>query len=92
MPDHIILPNQGVKQTRLHTGIVVRRIILIDLPKKNIISSMRSESDYAQLLDEFGVRRTSPAFWQQSDAFHAAFEQNAPVAYGLFDYGRLENR
>ncbi len=58
----------------------------------NIISSMRSESDYAQLLDEFGVRRTSPTFWQHSDAFHAAFEQNAPVAYGLFDLSRLENR
>ena len=56
------------------------------------ISSMRSESDYAQLLDDFGVRRTSPEFWQQSDAFHAAFAQDAPVAYGLFDYGRLENR
>jgi hypothetical protein len=53
---------------------------------------MRTESDYAQLLDDFGVRRTSPAFWQQSDAFHAAFEQDAPVAYGLFDFGRLENR
>jgi hypothetical protein len=58
----------------------------------DIISSMRTEEDYTALLDEFGVRRTSPIFWQQSDAFHAAFEQNAPVAYGLFDYGRLENR
>ncbi len=58
----------------------------------NMISSMRTESDYAALLDDFGVRRTSPAFWQQSDAFHAAFEQDAPVAYGLFDFGRLENR
>jgi hypothetical protein len=58
----------------------------------NMIASMRTEGDYAQLLDNFGVRRTSPKFWQQSDAFHAAFEQNAPVAYGLFDYGRLENR
>jgi hypothetical protein len=58
----------------------------------NIISSMRTEGDYAQLLDNFGVRRTNPNFWQQSDAFHTAFEQNAPVAYGLFDFGRLENR
>jgi hypothetical protein len=56
------------------------------------ISSMRSEDDYTQLLDNYGVRRTSPKFWQQSDAFHAAFEQDAPVEYGLFDYHRLENR
>ncbi len=58
----------------------------------NTISSMRNESDYERLLDKFGVRRTSAEFWQQSDAFHAAFEQNAPVEYGLFDFGRLENR
>ena len=58
----------------------------------NRISSMRTEDDYTQLLDNYGVRRTSPKFWQQSDAFHAAFEQTAPVEYGLFDYHRLENR
>ena len=58
----------------------------------NMISSMRTEGDYAHLLDTFGVRRTNPSFWQHSDAFHAAFEQNAPVDYGLLDYGRLENR
>jgi len=58
----------------------------------NSISSMRTEDDYAQLLDNYGVRRTSSNFWQQSDAFHAAFEQIAPVEYGVFDYSRLENR
>jgi len=56
------------------------------------IASMRSEADYTRLLDNYGVRRTNAAFWKQSDAFHAAFEQNEPVAYGIFDYGRLENR
>ena len=56
------------------------------------VSSMRTEDDYTQLLDNYGVRRTSANFWQQSDAFHAAFEQIAPVEYGLFDYNRLENR
>jgi len=56
------------------------------------IASMRTEADYTKLLDNYGVRRTNPTFWQQSDAFHAAFEKNAPIAYGIFDYGRLENR
>jgi hypothetical protein len=56
------------------------------------IASMRTEDDYTKLLDDCGVRRTNPNFWQQSDAFHAAFEQTAPVEYGLFDYHRLENR
>jgi hypothetical protein len=56
------------------------------------ISSMSTEDDYTQLLDDYGVRRTSPRFWQQSDVFHAAYEQDAPVEYGLFDFDRLENR
>jgi hypothetical protein len=56
------------------------------------ISSMSTEDDYTQMLDNYGVRRTSPLFWQQSDVFHAAYEQDAPVEYGLFDYDRLENR
>jgi len=30
--------------------------------------------------------------WKQSDAFHAAYQQDAPVEYGLFDFSRLENR
>jgi len=57
-----------------------------------MIASLRTEGDYARLLDNYGVRRTSPDFWQHSDAMHSAFEQNAPVEHGLFDYNRLENR
>ena len=56
------------------------------------IAAMRSEGDYRKLLDKFGVRRTSPLFWQQSDTIHTAYELDAAVEYGLFDYNRLENR
>ncbi len=56
------------------------------------VTTMRVESDYTLLLDNFGVRRTSPDFWRQGDAFHAAFEIDSPIEYGLFDYNRLENR
>ena len=58
----------------------------------SLISTMRNEEDYSNFLDNYGVRRTSPEFWQQSDAFHAAYQQDAPVEFGLFDYSRLENR
>jgi hypothetical protein len=53
---------------------------------------MRNEDDYSSLLDNYAVRRTSSEFWQQSDAFHAAYERDEPVEFGLFDYSRLENR
>ena len=70
--------------------LVVKEADLVQFA--DTLSLMRTEDDYARLLDIYGVRRTSPKFWQQSDAFHAAFEQIAPVEYGLFDYHRLENR
>ena len=57
-----------------------------------MVSSLRTEADYALLLDNYGVRRTSPAFWNQSDVFHAAYRDDAPVEHGLFDYNRFENR
>jgi hypothetical protein len=64
-----------------------------DLEKMvSAISAMRAEEDYERLLDAYGVRRTNPNFWKHSDAFHAAYKQEAPVEYGLFDLSRLENR
>ena len=57
-----------------------------------LLSTMRNEDDYSSLLDNYGVRRTSAEFWKQGDAFHAAYQQDAPVEYGLFDFSRLENR
>ncbi|MGI9343706.1 MAG: fatty acid cis/trans isomerase [Gammaproteobacteria bacterium] len=58
----------------------------------DMISTLSTEGDYARLLDNYGVRRTNPNFWQHSDAIHAAYLRNAPVEHGLFDYNRLENR
>jgi hypothetical protein len=57
-----------------------------------LISTLRDEDDYSQLLDRFGIRRTNPDFWQQSDTFHAAYKVRAPVEHGLFDYNRFDNR
>ena len=57
-----------------------------------MISSLQTEEDYALLLDNYGVRRTNPAFWNQSDVFNAAYRDDAPIEHGLFDYNRFENR
>jgi hypothetical protein len=43
-------------------------------------------------MDRYGVRRTAENFWQHSDTIHAAFKKMDPVKYGVFDYGRLDNR
>ncbi len=56
------------------------------------VRSLQSESDYAALVDRFGVRRGDPGFWAHSDGIHAASAGSRPVEAGLFDYNRLENR
>ena len=55
------------------------------------IKSLKSENDYAELMDRFGIRRTDRGFWLHSDAVHAAYRHWAPVDAALFDYNRLEN-
>ncbi len=56
------------------------------------VAGLRSESDYQDLLDRFGIRRNDPDFWKHSDILHAAYQKTAPVEAGLLDYNRLENR
>jgi len=56
------------------------------------VENLSTEEDYQKLLDLYGVRRTSKQFWALSDHFHNAYQQQAPVQAGLFDYNRLENR
>jgi len=53
---------------------------------------MKTEKDYKQLLNRFGVRRTSPDFWTTSDQIAELFRQQEPLASGVLDYNRLENR
>jgi len=56
------------------------------------IETLRSEQDYASLLQRYGVRRTDPRFWQLSDSLYQQYREIAPVEAGLFDLNRYENR
>ncbi|MEE4146732.1 MAG: fatty acid cis/trans isomerase [Halieaceae bacterium] len=56
------------------------------------IETMQDEQDYARLVSDFGVRRTSPDFWQLSDTLYDYYRQASPAAAGLFDLNRYENR
>ncbi|UCH74779.1 MAG: fatty acid cis/trans isomerase [Rhodospirillales bacterium] len=56
------------------------------------VRGLRSEDDYARLLDAFGIRRTDPRFWTNSDTFHLAYQLRYPVSWGMLDYNRLDNR
>lgn len=56
------------------------------------VKQLTLEKDYDALMDQFGVRRTDPAFWSHSDAIHSQYQQQQPYTAGLLDYNRLENR
>ncbi len=56
------------------------------------ITQLRSEDDYSGLLDAYGIRRTDPEFWTNSDTFHLAYRQLYPLESGMLDFNRLENR
>jgi len=56
------------------------------------ISTLASEADYRELMDLYGVRRTSEQFWPFSDRLQQEFQKTAGVEAGLFDLNRLENR
>lgn len=56
------------------------------------VTQVKNEQDYKHLLHDFGVRRTSPDFWEVSDRMHALYRKENPVEAGLLDYSRLENR
>jgi len=56
------------------------------------ILAIKTQGDFSKLLDVFGVRRTSPNFWEYSDQIHQALYLDNPIEYGLLDYNRLENQ
>lgn len=56
------------------------------------VQALDSSEAYMALKKRFGVARTSPDFWQHSDAILASFKSGFPVEYGILDYNRLENR
>lgn len=55
-------------------------------------AEIRNHKDYERFVDRYGVRRTSPGFWAAADWFQERYARNQPVASGLFDLNRYENR
>jgi len=56
------------------------------------VTELRTTADYARLMDRYGIHRTNPKLWAQSDAIHAAYKRTAPIEAGLLDLNRYENR
>lgn len=56
------------------------------------VESIAGEKDVTALVDKFGIRRTSPEFWNTADFFTKRHLMASPVAAGIFDLNRYENR
>ena len=56
------------------------------------LRTLAREDDYRALADRYAVRRTQADFWRISDALQDEHLRLAPIAGGLLDYSRLENR
>lgn len=56
------------------------------------IQNLKSEVDYQALRDVYGVRRSSPNFWEFSDELLQYYRASEPREAALLDYNRLENR
>ncbi len=56
------------------------------------VAAFTGDASYATFMDRYGVRRTAADFWDHSDKVMAAHYAADPVANGLLDYNRLENR
>jgi len=55
------------------------------------LAAMKTGADLTALADHYGVRRTSPRFWQTSDWLNADFTRRDPTEAGLYDLNRYEN-
>src|SRR4029079_3429654 len=47
---------------------------------------------YGAFATRFAVHRTDPTIWQFSDEMQAAYRRQQPLASGIIDLARLENR
>jgi len=54
--------------------------------------NINSFEAYEALVDRYGVRRTSPDFWDVSDWFYKKHQYDNKVYAGLFDLNRYKNR
>jgi hypothetical protein len=56
------------------------------------IQSLETEKDYIQLIDQYGIRRTTADFWQTLDQFTAGFRERSPIEFGVLDLNKYQNK
>lgn len=52
------------------------------------VGEIKSEQDFAELRERYGVRRNVPWFWRLSDKLHEQYRAQDAIEYGILDYNR----
>ena len=55
-------------------------------------AAVRNKGDYNRMLNQYGIRRTNPAFWTMSDWFQDLHAKRQPVESGILDLSRYKDR
>jgi hypothetical protein len=55
------------------------------------LAAVEDAAAFEALVERFGVRRTSPRFWEAFDWIHADLRRRKPTQAGLLDLNRYEN-
>ncbi len=55
------------------------------------MKSIRAQQDFMAFVGKYGVRRTSPRFWQLSDQIHDILIRQDPVQAGVLDVNRYKD-
>jgi hypothetical protein len=64
-----------------------------DLPRfVDAVTRLADESNFADLMGNFGIRRSDPGFWVHSDLIFDQVEALDYADRGVLDYSRIENR
>ena len=54
------------------------------------LHSARTAEQFSALVDEFGLRRTNPAIWENFQWFVDHMRQTRPLEAGVYDLGRYQ--
>ncbi|MEM8731937.1 MAG: fatty acid cis/trans isomerase [Pseudomonadota bacterium] len=55
------------------------------------LAGIRTQDDWMATVAQYGVRRTSPAFWAVSDRIHGLFQIQSPGEAGILDLNRYQD-
>ena len=61
------------------------------VPFVDHLLALRTDADLERFVDQFGIRRTDPRFWETSDWLREDLKKSDPIGAGIYDLDRYGN-